>query len=388
MRRITSIDAVRGFVMIIMALDHVRDLIHFSALSFDPTDLTATTPFIFFTRWITHLCAPTFVFLSGVSAYLSYSNAKNQKDAKGFFVRRGLWLVLLEITVVNFGIWFDMDFGVIMLQVIAAIGFGFILLPLFVTFSHKKNLAIAALIILVCNAVVGLNFAEFPALNFFYHWVFSSFLFQLTPNFMLLVGYPVLPWFGIMLAGFACGMMFKEKREDRQRLFLQVSVALLALFISVRLINLWGDPSAWSLQKDWVFTFMSFINVSKYPPSLLYTLVTIGIAFLLLFVAERVEEASWKDILMVYGNVPMFYYLIHFYLIHSIAQLIMLGQGFSWSDFQFEPFKFGRPAAPSGISLFYVYIFWLGVMAALYPVCKMYAAYKKAHPEKGWLRYL
>ena len=129
---------------------------------------------------------------------------------------------------------------------------------------------------------------------------------------MLLVGYPVLPWFGIMLAGFACGMMFKEKREDRQRLFLQVSVALLALFISVRLINLWGDPSAWSLQKDWVFTFMSFINVSKYPPSLLYTLVTIGIAFLLLFVAERVEEASWKDILMVYGNVPMFYYLITF----------------------------------------------------------------------------
>ena len=181
MRRITSIDAVRGFVMIIMALDHVRDLIHFSALSFDPTDLTATTPFIFFTRWITHLCAPTFVFLSGVSAYLSYSNAKNQKDAKGFFVRRGLWLVLLEITVVNFGIWFDMDFGVIMLQVIAAIGFGFILLPLFVTFSHKKNLAIAALIILVCNAVVGLNFAEFPALNFFLPLGVQQFLVSTNP---------------------------------------------------------------------------------------------------------------------------------------------------------------------------------------------------------------
>jgi uncharacterized membrane protein len=387
MRRITSIDAVRGFVMIIMALDHVRDLIHFSALNFDPTDLSATTPFIFFTRWITHLCAPTFVFLSGVSAYLSYSNTKNQKEAKGFFVRRGLWLVLLEITVVNFGIWFDIDFGIIMLQVIAAIGFGFILLPLFVTFSNKKNLVIAALIILVCNAVVGLNFPESPALNFVYHWLFSSFLFQVTPDFVLLVGYPVLPWFGIMLVGFACGVVFSGGKEARTKLFLQTSVCLLALFIVVRLINIWGDPSAWSVQKNWMFTLMSFINVSKYPPSLLYTLVTLGVAFGLLFIAEKVE-ASWKKILLVYGSVPMFYYLIHFYLIHSIAQLVMLGQGFSWSDFQFEPFKFGRPSAPSGISLFYVYLFWLAVVAALYPVCKMYAAYKKAHPEKGWLRYL
>lgn len=387
MRRITSIDAVRGFVMIIMALDHVRDLIHFSALNFDPTDLSATSPFIFFTRWVTHLCAPTFVFLSGVSAYLSYSNTKNQKEAKGFFVRRGLWLVLLEITVVNFGIWFDIDFGIIMLQVIAAIGFGFILLPLFVTFSNKKNLVIAALIILVCNAVVGLNFPESPAFNFVYHWLFSSFLFQVTPDFILLVGYPVLPWFGIMLAGFACGVVFSGGKEVRTKLFLQTSVCLLAFFIVVRLINIWGDPSAWSVQKNWMFTLMSFINVSKYPPSLLYTLVTLGVAFGLLFIAEKVE-ASLKDILLVYGSVPMFYYLIHFYLIHSIAQLVMLGQGFSWSDFQFEPFKFGRPSAPSGISLFYVYLFWLAVVAALYPVCKMYAAYKKAHPEKGWLRYL
>jgi uncharacterized membrane protein len=385
--RITSIDTVRGLVMIIMALDHVRDLIHFSALSLDPTNMGATTPGLFFTRWVTHLCAPTFVFLSGVSAYLSYLAAKDKMAAKMFLVKRGLWLVLLEITLVNFGIWFDIDFGIVMLQVIAAIGFGFILLPLLVGLPPILNAMISVGITLLCNVFVGLDFAAYPVLNFLYHLLVSPFLFQVTPKFMLLVNYPVLPWFSIMLAGYACGLVFTKPAEERQRVLQQISFLLLLLFVVVRALNSWGDPSAWGLQKNGVFTFMSFINVSKYPPSPLYVSLTLSIAFFFLFVAEKVPFKGQR-ILQVYGSVPMFYYLIHFYVIHLAAQLIMLAQGFSWSDFQFEPFTFGRPVAPSGIGLVGVYIFWIGVVAALYPLCKVYAKYKKSHPEKTWLRYL
>ncbi len=387
MKRITSIDAVRGFVMLAMALDHVRDLIHFSALSFDPTDLSKTSFPIFATRWITHLCAPTFVFLSGVSAYLAYSNSKDKNESRHFLWKRGVWLILLEVTWINFAIWFDIHFRLIMLQVIAAIGFSFILLIVFINRSAKYNIVMASIIILVCNFVVGLNFPDYPGLNFLYHLFFSSFLFQFTSQFMLLVGYPILPWFGIMLAGYSCGVLFSKPKEERLKLFVQIGGSLLMLFIIIRAVNVFGDPVPFSFQKNGLFSILSFINVSKYPPSLLYTLITLSVAFFMLYFSEKFE-GKWKKICIVYGSVPMFYYLIHFYLIHIIAQLIMLAQGFAWSDFQFEPFKFGRPAAPSGISLAYVYLVWLCVVAMLYPLCKKYAGYKKTHPEKGWLKYI
>lgn len=387
MKRITSIDAVRGFVMVVMALDHVRDLIHINALEFDPTNLTSTTPPLFFTRWITHLCAPTFVFLSGVSAYLAYTNSSDPASSKKFLLKRGLWLVLLEITIINFGIWFDIHFGVIMLQVIAAIGVGFILLSFFLRLKPLHNFIIAIVITLLCNAVVGLNLSQYPILGFFYNWLFSPNLLQITPNFMLLINYPVLPWFGIMLAGFACGVLFTQPTEIRAKRFISISAILLLTFVFIRFINIWGDPAPWSVQKDGLFTFMSFINISKYPPSLLFILITLSVAFLMLFIAEKVE-GKWKEIMSVYGSVPMFYYLIHFYLIHSVSLLVLLAQGFTWSDFRFGPFQFGRPEAPSGLNLTGVYIFWIGVVIVLYPLCRKYATFKKAHPEKIWLKYL
>lgn len=387
MKRITSIDAVRGFVMVVMALDHVRDLIHVNALEFNPTNLTATTPSLFLTRWITHLCAPTFVFLSGVSAYLAYTNSSDWVNSKKFLFKRGLWLVLLEITVVNFGIWFDIHFGVIMLQVIAAIGVGFILLTFFLRVKPLHNFIIAVVITLICNLVVGLNLSQYPILGFFYNWLFSPNLLQIRPNFMLLIDYPVLPWFGIMLAGFACGVLFKQSSEIRSKRFITISVVLLLTFVLLRFLNVWGDPAPWSVQNDAIFTFMSFINISKYPPSLFYILTTLGVALLLLYIAEKFE-GKWKEVMMVYGSVPMFYYLLHFYLIHSISLLVLLAQGFVWSDFRFGPFQFGRPEASSGLDLIGVYIFWMGVVIALYPLCKKYAAYKKSHPNKAWLKYL
>lgn len=387
MKRITSIDAVRGLVMVVMALDHVRDLIHANALEFDPTNLTATTPPLFFTRWITHLCAPTFVFLSGVSAYLAYTNSSDPASSKKFLLKRGLWLVLLEITIINFGIWFDIHFGVIMLQVIAAIGVGFILLSFFLRLKPLHNFIIAIVITLLCNAVVGLNLSQYPILGFFYNWLFSPNLLQITPNFMLLINYPVLPWFGIMLAGFACGVLFTQPAEIRAKRFISISAILLLTFVLLRFSNIWGDPAPWSVQKDVVFSFMSFMNISKYPPSLLFILITLSVAFLMLFIAEKID-GKWKEIMSVYGSVPMFYYLIHFYLIHSVSLLVLLAQDFAWSDLRFGPFQFGRPEARSGLDLAGVYIFWIGIIIVLYPLCKKYSAYKKAHPEKAWLRYL
>ncbi len=387
MKRISSIDAVRGLVMLVMALDHVRDLVHFSGVSHDPTDLTTTTPFIFGTRWITHLCAPTFVFLSGVSAYLAYSNSKDQKSSKQFLVTRGVWLIMLEFTLINFAIWFDIHFRITMMQVIAAIGTSFILLMFFVNRPSRQNFAIAIMITLVCNLVAGFDFPSFPALNFVYHWLFSPKVFQVTSNYMLFVGYPVLPWFGIMLAGYASGVLFLKSKEERMRIFIRISAILISLFIVVRATNLWGDPSKWSIQKDGVFTFLSFMNISKYPPSLMYIFITIGIAFLLLFISEK-YEGKWKEVITVYGSVPMFYYLLHFYIIHIIGQLVFIFQGFAWSDFQFAPFRFGRPEGSSGVGLMYVYLIWLCIVALLYPLCKGYATYKKAHPENAWLKYL
>ncbi|MFY8036497.1 MAG: DUF1624 domain-containing protein [Cyclobacteriaceae bacterium] len=387
MKRITSIDAVRGFVMVVMALDHVRDLIHINALKFDPTDLATTTSSLFYTRWITHLCAPTFVFLSGVSAYLAYANSSDPANSKKFLLKRGLWLVLLEVTVVNFSIWFDIHFGVIMLQVIAAIGFGFILLTFFLRVKPLYNFIIAIGITLLCNLVMGLNLSQYPILSFFYNLLLSPNLLQITPNFMLLINYPVLPWFGIMLAGFACGLLFTQPAEIRAKRFISISALLFFAFVLLRFVNVWGDPAPWSMQKDVIFTFLSFINISKYPPSLLFILITLSVSFFLLFIAEKFG-GKWKEVMMVYGSVPMFYYLIHFYLIHSIALLVLLAQGFAWSDFRFGPFQFGRPEAPSGLGLGGVYIFRIGVVVLLYPLCKKYSAYKKAHPEKAWLRYL
>ncbi len=387
MKRITSIDATRGFVMLVMAIDHIRDLVHYSALTLNPLDLRVTSPQLFMTRWITHLCAPTFVFLSGVSAYLVYSNSKDKNQTRQFFVKRGIWLIVLELTIVNFSVWFDIYFRTIMLQVIAAIGCGFILMYFFVKLSFKQNLTIAITLMVICNLIEGFNFPDSPALNFLYHWLASPFVFQVTPNFMLFVAYPVLPWFGIMLAGYACGEMFSRTKEERSKLFLKISASLLVLFVVFRLINVWGDPNQFAFQKDWLFTILSFINVTKYPPSLLFTLITLSFAFCFLFLSEKFE-GKWKEIMCVYGSVPMIYYLIHFPLIHLIAEGVFLIQGYSLSELNFGSFGFGRPPGNAGLGLIGIYIVWLVVIVLLYPVCKKYAAYKKLHIDKRWLKFI
>lgn len=384
MKRINSIDFTRGLVMVIMAIDHCRDLLH---IGINPTDLTVTTPALFFTRWITHLCAPTFVFLSGTSAYLSYKNQNTSlKESQKFLRSRGLWLIILEFTVIGFAIWFDFKFRMFFFQVIAAIGFGFIILSFLMKLA-PKTILIIGLIIIFCHNILGLlpiSGTPFSLLS----PLFSFSLFQITPNTTFAIGYPPIPWLGIMLAGYGFGgVIFDKPQKERKADLLKLGLGSLALFVIMRFINVYGDPAPWSTQKDSLYTFMSFMNLTKYPPSLLYTLTTLGISFIILSISDGVKN-KFIDILSVYGKVPLFYYLIHWYLIHTIMFVMLYMQGFSTEDFVFGPFQFGRPVQPSGLELGSVYLVWLGLVICLYPLCKWYVNYKATHKDNKWLRYL
>ncbi len=382
--RVKSIDFIRGLVMFIMALDHIRDLIFTGGQSQDPTNLATTNELLFFTRWITHLCAPTFVFLSGVSAYLSFKITNNVNSARWFLIKRGFWLIILEFTVITFGIWSDIKFQVFLFQVIAAIGFGFIMLGLLIKIK-AKNLGFLGLFILVFYQLL----AFIPSTDNMATKILSPLF---APNLYtfgtksLILGYPPVPWLGIMLTGFGFGYLFLKSKAERKRLFFQIGLAAILLFIIIRFINIYGDQAAWSVQKNDVFTFLSFINVSKYPPSLLYCLIMLGIMFLLLSASEN-RTNRFMNIITVYGKVPLFYYLLHWYIIHLSMYAILFFQGFSIEDFTYG-FNFGRPKAESGLPLWGVYIIWITIVISLYPLCKWYGNYKLQHKKNKWLRYL
>ena len=395
MRRVETIDVIRGIVMVIMALDHVRDLLHIPALTQDPTDLATTTAPVFLTRWITYLCAPTFVFLSGTSAYLSLqrrstadrtATSPGVESARSFLLKRGLVLILLEITLINFAFWTDIQFRSLMLQVIFVIGGGLVLLS-GVSRLPVRWVGIIGLSIIFGHDLLALvpPFAN-PAARLGWSLLFRTDVFPIGANFMLLVAYPLIPWFGIMLAGFACGPVFALPTDQRRKRLLQLSLASLGLFVVVRSINLYGNATPWTVQKDAFFTVLSFINVSKYPPSLLYIAVTLGIMFGMLWLADGANTVVTR-VLTVYGKVPLFYYLIHWYLVKAAMIVMFLLQSYHLSDMPIGPLNFGRPAG-AGVSLPVVYVVWLSLVVLLYPLCRWYGRYKSEHPEIGWMRYV
>lgn len=384
MKRIYTIDITRGLVMIIMALDHVRDLLHTTALTQDPTDLRTTTTALFLTRWITHLCAPSFVFLSGTSAYLTFKSQNNLTQTRQFLLSRGLWLMFLEITIVNFAFWFDLQFRTIILQVIFAIGVGFVALSFLLKIPVKTLGIIATLLIVLHGLTFFVPIPKDQAAAIGWSFLFRTNVFPLSPNFVLGTLYPVVPWFGIMLAGFSFGAVLQK--PTRRTWLWRASFMALGLFVIVRFLNYYGDPSLWSKQSsDW-FTVLSFINVSKYPPSLLYTLLMLGLMFAILALGD-VQPNVLTELLATYGRVPLFYYLLHWYLIHLLMFGMVFWQGFTWKDIPIGPFSFGRPPN-SGVELPIVYLVWSGVVLALYPLCRWYARYKAAHKDKKWLSYL
>lgn len=384
-KRVLSIDIVRGLVMIIMALDHTRDLLHFSALTQNPTNLATTTPAIFLSRWITHLCAPTFVFLSGVSVYL-VARRSNPQDQRNFLLKRGLWLILLEFTFINFILWFDVQFRIIILQVIAAIGVGLIILSLLSKVSPRVIGIIALVIIFTHNLLQLVPPTDNPTLGILRNLFFTPGLRPVTPGFMFLFAYPLVPWVSIMLLGYSFGRIFEKEEASRNKNLALLGFGALLLFLILRYINVYGDPAPWREQKDTLFTILSFFNVTKQAPSLLFILLFIGIALVLLRYAGILPK-KLQEILAVYGRVPLFYYLIHWCVIRLAMFIMVFAQGYKWDELSFAPFQFGR-APGSGIGLAGTAAVWLLIVLLLYPLCKWYSKYKMEHPEKKWLRYL
>jgi uncharacterized membrane protein len=387
MKRIGSIDATRGLVMVIMALDHVRDFMHTSSMSQDPTNLQTTTTLLFLTRWITHLCAPTFVFLSGVSAYISLKRRNNISESRNFLLKRGMWLVIIEFTFINFALWFDIHFRFMIMEVISAIGFSFIVLALMLNLKSRVTGIVGIVIIFCHNMLQGVTIPSNPISIFISSVLFRPFLMQVTPGFSFFTAYPIIPWMGIMLTGFAFGEFFELPAEKRTKVLLKSGLAALSLFFIIRYINIYGDPLHWSEQKNTFFTFLSFINTTKYPPSLLFILLFLGIMFFVLFISEKVS-GRFSEILSVFGRVPLFYFVIHLYVIHSLMFAVLYLQGFGSKDFLFGAFNNGRPKTGGGLELPLIYLIWLSVVLLLYPVCKWYDKYKSGHGNIKLLRYL
>lgn len=386
--RIHSIDILRGIIMVIMALDHVRDFFHADALLYDATAMETTTPALFFTRWITHFCAPAFFFLAGTSAFLSLQR-KSKRELSRFLFTRGLWLILLEVIVLRFFFFFNFYYDLTFLTVLWTAGWCMILLSVLIHLPLSWNLAFALVIIVFHNAFDFITLESSPALQAFWSIFMTRGFLPVTPDHAFVVSYPIIPWLGIMLAGFVAGKFYTDYTSlERRSLLIRIGLCLIGLFILLRLVNLYGDPAPWSTQKNFVFTFMSFLNTTKYPVSLSFTLMTLGPLFLALAALGNGKVTTWK-FFHVFGRVPLFYFLLHFLVAHAAALLLfMVNTGTSWAkiDLHFSS-SFGGIPAGYGYSLGWVYVAWIVIVLAIYPVCRWYDRYKSTHRHR-WLSYL
>jgi uncharacterized membrane protein len=375
--RVDSIDLLRGLVMVLMALDHARDF--FAAGGFNPRDVAE--PALFMTRWITHFCAPIFIFLAGISAFLYGAKERSTGDVSRYLLTRGLWLVLIEFTVVRLGWTFSGTFDFFMAQVIFAIGASMIALAALVHLPRWAIAAVGIVMIAGHNLLDGLKAGQFGAAAPLWNILHEPALLQLAPGVKLFALYPLIPWIGVMAAGYALGPLFKLDRMERTRWLFALGAAITAGFVALRATGLYGDPAPWIEYESLIATMLSFINCEKYPPSLLYLAMTLGPALMLLAAFESVR-GRLADWITTFGRVPFFYYIAHLFLIHALAV------GFAWATigdiaWLFGSFPDSKPAG-YGLGLPGVYAVWLAVIVALYPLCRWLAAIKRRRREWFW----
>ncbi|MGE0595056.1 MAG: DUF1624 domain-containing protein [Hyphomonadaceae bacterium] len=396
--RIAEIDMLRGLVIVLMALDHVRDYFHNLAFSVNPLDPDQTTPLLYSTRWITHLCAPVFVVLSGISAWLQFSNGKTIPHLSLFLFTRGLWLIVLEMTVISFGWSFGFPL-LLFLQVIWAIGWSMLALAALVWLPR------AAVLLVGVAIVAGHNLLD-PILpeqlgNFAWLWMFLH-EGGVVPNFetpMAYLAYPVLPWIGVIALGYGLGPIFLQVPGKRERTLLLLGLAMLAAFFVLRWFNLYGDPTmptgweterpTWREETTPTAAVMTFFNVQKYPPSLQFVLVTLGIVFSLWPLLARLRGPAAK-VLNTFGAVPFFFYILHIYLVHVLAIAANAAAGNSvegYLNYMRNVFTAWQLFEGVGFSLPWVYLAWIVVLVLLYPLCAWFAAVKRARRD-WWLSYL
>jgi uncharacterized membrane protein len=391
--RLVSVDVLRGLVMVLMALDHIRDFLSYQG--FAPEDMAHTNGALFFTRFITHFCAPVFAFLAGTGAFLATSRGKSLDYVSRFFVTRGLWLVLLEFTIIDFA-WGFVPW--VHAGVIWGLGWSMVAMALIVRLPVPWIGALGLGMIASHNLLDRINPASFGKLSWLWIFLHSPGRIPLTAGFQFSVRYVLIPWVGVMAAGFAFGSILLS--PDRRKWILRLGISATALFFVLRVFNLYGNgiaglpfgyprsAGAWSVQPTLSLTVVSFFNTLKYPPSLEYLLMTLGPSLILLGLLDKAKaERGLSRILLVYGRVPLLYYVLHLYLIHLLAIMVSLAfrqpilHGSVIADFATKPAEYGH-------GLPFIYAMWILVVAILYLPSRWFMEFRSRHRDWTWLSYL
>lgn len=384
--RLRIVDLLRGLVIVLMVLDHARDLFHASGYAFDPLDPIQTTPVLYVTRWVTHFCAPTFVFLCGVSAWLQQASGKPAGVLSGFLLKRGLWLVLLDVTAISFALSFSLPY-LPFLQVLWAIGWGMACLAAVMWAPRRIVLVLGVVITAGHNLLDPLTPAQFGLLAPLWTFLHEGGLWSAGPTPVALVLYPVLPWFGLMCIGYGLGPIFLSARRDW--LLAGIGAGLTVGFLALRAANIYGDPEPWTVGGTMVETAMRFMDVEKYPPSLLYVCATLGPMLLITPLLNRLG-GPFGRILGVLGATSLFAYVIHFFMLHtlSIAAHAMAGRPVA-GLFDYIRKIVVEPESLSsvGLPLWVTFAAWIIVLATLYPCCLWWKGVK-ARRKDWWMAYL
>jgi uncharacterized membrane protein len=391
--RLISVDVLRGLVMVIMALDHTRDFL--TSVWTAPEDLAHTNGALFFTRFITHYCAPVFAFLAGTGAFLSTRRGKSLQQVSWFFVSRGLWLVLLELTVVDFA-WGFVPWA--HAGVIWGLAWSMVAMAVIVWLPLRWIAVVGLGMIAGHNLLDRINPASFGSFDWLWMLLHTPGSIPITAHFSFSARYVLIPWVGVMAAGFAFGSLLL--RPDHRKWILTIGISATALFFILRGINLYGNGIAglpfgyprsagpWSVQPTLSLTVISFFNTLKYPPSLDYLLMTLGPSLIALGLLDGVKATRGLGrVLMVFGRVPLFYYVLHIYVIHVIAIVASLAfhqpiwHGTIIADHAQRPLGYGH-------GLPFIYAMWILAVAILYLPCRWFMELRSRHRDWTWLSYL
>lgn len=384
--RVPSIDLLRGLVIVIMALDHVHDF--FGDLTAQPTNLATTTGALFFTRWITHFCAPVFALLTGTGAYLARGRMSKPQLSR-FLCSRGLWLIFLELVVMRFALQFNFDYHTTIITVLWALGWSMLILAGLIWLPLWAIILSGVVLVAGHNALDGVNANTLGKFAPLWTVLHAPGILINTGRSVVVVSYVLIPWIGVTALGYALGAIYSWNPARRQKLLTWLGVGLIAAFIVLRFVNVYGDPARWSPQDSPSWTVMSFVNTTKYPPSLLFLLMTLGPALLLLGFFEKTVPRILQPAVMV-GKVPLFFYVVHFYLIHLLAvtaSYIRYGKVDEMSQSpDLRHFPFSQPPGWD-VGLPMIYLLWLTVLVIMFPLCRWYAQVKRTQGY-WWLTYL
>jgi uncharacterized membrane protein len=386
--RVRSVDALRGLVMIIMALDHVRDFFHTGAMAFQPDDLTRTTAALFFTRWITHFCAPVFMFTAGLGAFFWLGMGRTKLQLTEFLWKRGIWLVLLELTAVRFAMTFSLTSGLVMITVLWALGWSMVILGLLVHLPVRILAVFSISVIALHNLADPIAASQFGSAAWIWNVLHQPGIIRMGET-AVLIAYPLVPWIAVMAAGFCFGQVATLDPPQRRHYMTRIGLGLTIAFLLIRAINIYGDPQPWSNRIPGM-TVLSFLRCTKYPPSLEFLLMTLGPAILLLSRLDRIKWAPTNP-LIVFGRVPLFYFLVHLFVIHLLA-IPLAFMRYGRVAFLLNPLPSMGGASnlyppDYGYNLWVVYALWITVVALLYPLCLWFARLKERRKE-WWLSYL